>query len=80
MEVALDKTTTPVQNRIENLRLKLLDFSKRNPLVSTPLGGRSISYMRVIDELFSDPRSLPSFPKVFYFSFVTQSIHWLPKP
>lgn len=37
--------------KIENLRPKLLDLTRRNPLVSTPLTGRATSYIRVVDEL-----------------------------
>ncbi len=38
-------------DRIENLRPKLLDLSRRNPLISTKLGPRSSSAVRVVDEL-----------------------------
>ncbi|MCB1526945.1 MAG: DUF4011 domain-containing protein [Hyphomicrobiaceae bacterium] len=37
--------------KIENLRPKLLDLSRRNPLISTKLGGRSGATIRVVDEL-----------------------------
>jgi very-short-patch-repair endonuclease len=37
--------------RIETLRPKLLDFSRRNPLVYTKLSHRSSSHIRVVDEL-----------------------------
>ena len=40
-----------IHARIENLRPKLLDLSRRNPLISTRLGGRSNSYLRAVDEL-----------------------------
>ena len=40
-----------VHARIETLRPKLLDLSRRNPLISTRLGGRTVSYIRVVDEL-----------------------------
>src|SRR6185312_2017426 len=40
-----------VRQRIENLRPKLLDLSRRNPLISTKLGARSASHVRVVDEL-----------------------------
>ena len=40
-----------VHARIEALRPKLLDLSRRNPLISTRLGGRTASYIRVVDEL-----------------------------
>ena len=40
-----------IQKRIDNLRPKLLDLSRRNPLVSTKLTPRSNSHVRVVDEL-----------------------------
>ncbi|MEZ4536637.1 MAG: DUF4011 domain-containing protein [Cyanobacteriota/Melainabacteria group bacterium] len=40
-----------ISKRIENLRPKLLDLSKRNPLISTKLNHRSLSYVQVVDEL-----------------------------
>ncbi|MCS3731363.1 DUF4011 domain-containing protein [Bradyrhizobium betae] len=40
-----------VRTRIENLRPKLLDLSRRNPLISTKLGPRSNSHLRAVDEL-----------------------------
>ncbi len=40
-----------VRARIENLRPKLLDLSRRNPLISTRFSPRSNSYIRVVDEL-----------------------------
>lgn len=40
-----------VKQRIENLRPKLLDLSRRNPLLATRLSPRSNSYIRVVDEL-----------------------------
>ena len=38
-------------DKIENLRPKLLDLSRRNPLIATKLGPRSGSAIRVVDEL-----------------------------
>ncbi len=43
--------TDLVKQRIENLRPKLLDLSRRNPLIATKLGPRSNSHIRVVDEL-----------------------------
>jgi hypothetical protein len=43
-----------IQNRIEKLRPKLLDLSRRNPLISTSLAQRSNSVIRVVDELPDD--------------------------
>ncbi|WP_080654903.1 DUF4011 domain-containing protein [Bradyrhizobium japonicum] len=40
-----------VRTRIEHLRPKLLDLSRRNPLISTKLGPRSNSHLRTVDEL-----------------------------
>src|SRR6516225_2284746 len=40
-----------VHAKIENLRPKLLDLSRRNPLISTKLGPRSNSHLRAVDEL-----------------------------
>ena len=40
-----------VRSRIEDLRPKLLDLSRRNPLISTRFSPRSNSYIRVVDEL-----------------------------
>lgn len=40
-----------VRAKIENLRPKLLDLSRRNPLISTRLGPRSNSHIRAVDEL-----------------------------
>ena len=40
-----------VRAKIENLRPKLLDLSRRNPLISTKLGPRSNSHLRAVDEL-----------------------------
>jgi very-short-patch-repair endonuclease len=40
-----------IGSRIENLRPKLLDLTRRNPLISTRLSPRSNSLVRVVDEL-----------------------------
>src|SRR5882757_461666 len=40
-----------VRTKIENLRPKLLDLSRRNPLISTKLGPRSNAHIRAVDEL-----------------------------
>ena len=40
-----------VRERIERLRPKLLDLTKKNPLLSTKLNPRTNSYVRVVDEL-----------------------------
>jgi hypothetical protein len=43
--------TAQAHNQIERLRPRLLDLTRRNPLISTPLRGRSLAYLRVVDEL-----------------------------
>lgn len=40
-----------VKHKIEHLRPKLLDLSRRNPLLATKLSPRSNSHIRVVDEL-----------------------------
>ena len=40
-----------VKQKIDNLRPKLLDLSRRNPLIATKLGPRSNSHIRAVDEL-----------------------------
>jgi transcription elongation GreA/GreB family factor len=40
-----------VSQKIENLRPKLLDLSRRNPLIGTRLNARTGAYVRVVDEL-----------------------------
>lgn len=51
-----------ILRRIEGLRPKLLDLSRRNPLISTKFSPRSTSYIRVVDEL----------PDVLYLALVNQ--------
>jgi hypothetical protein len=46
-----DELQRLVRQKIENLRPKLLDLSRRNPLIATKLGARSASHVRVVDEL-----------------------------
>ena len=40
-----------VKSKISNLRPKLLDFGRRNPLIAAKLSPRSASLVRVVDEL-----------------------------
>ena len=40
-----------VRGRVQKLRLKLLDLTKRNPLISVSLSPQSNSVVRAIDEL-----------------------------
>ncbi|WP_169313883.1 DUF4011 domain-containing protein [Stackebrandtia nassauensis] len=46
-----DELEQVVNAKIEQLRPRLLDLSRRNPLISTPLDSRRGSYVRVVDEL-----------------------------
>jgi len=50
-DTALGELNELIRTRIENLRPKLLDLSRRNPLISTRLSARSNSLIRVVDEL-----------------------------
>ena len=38
------------QDKLENLRIKILDFSRSNPLINTRMGTNYQNYIRVIDE------------------------------
>jgi very-short-patch-repair endonuclease len=40
-----------IKRRIEGVRPKLLDLSRRNPLISTKLSAHSTAHIRVVDEL-----------------------------
>jgi hypothetical protein len=40
-----------VRHKVENLRPKLLDLSRRNPLLATKLSPRSNAHIRIVDEL-----------------------------
>ena len=40
-----------VSKRIDNLRIKLLDLTRRNPLISTKFSEKYNSLIRVIDEV-----------------------------
>jgi len=51
-----------IRTRIENLRPKLLDLGRQNPLISTKLTPRTATLVRVIDEL----------PEVLRFNLVNQ--------
>lgn len=54
MDATKPESETPdqlVRAKIENLRPKLLDLSRRNPLLATRLGPRSNSHLRAVDEL-----------------------------
>src|SRR5712692_9998421 len=51
MESETETLQDLVRAKIENLRPKLLDLSRRNPLIATKLGPRSNSHIRVVAEL-----------------------------
>src|SRR5450755_2972550 len=51
MEATSEALQDLVRAKIENLRPKLLDLSRRNPLIATKLGPRSNSHIRAVDEL-----------------------------
>ena len=57
-------------NKIENLRLKLLDLTKRNPLISTRFSGKSFNLIRVVDEL----------PEVIFEKIKTDKMYIIPLP
>ena len=60
-----------IQARIEHLRLKLLDLSRRNSLISTRFSPRSNSHIRVVDEL----------PDVLWFRISNQQkMRFIPLP
>jgi uncharacterized protein DUF4011 len=59
-----------VRTKIENLRPKLLDLGRRNPLISTKLGPRSNSHLRVVDEL----------PDVLFFKLKNAEMDIVPLP
>ena len=40
-----------LKDKIENLRPKLLDLTRRNPLISARLGRGSASFVQIVDEL-----------------------------
>ena len=51
MKADIDGLHELVRAKIEHLRPKLLDLSRRNPLISTKLGPRSNAHIRAVDEL-----------------------------
>jgi hypothetical protein len=46
-----DKHIKLINDRIDDLRVKCLDLSRRNPLISTKFSNRSNSLVRVVDEI-----------------------------
>ncbi|MCH7753176.1 MAG: DUF4011 domain-containing protein, partial [Planctomycetes bacterium] len=59
-----------VSQQIENLRPRLLDLSRRNPLLSTPFSERSHANIRVVDEV----------PTILFEKLVTGKMRVVPLP
>ncbi|GAB61811.1 conserved hypothetical protein [Candidatus Jettenia caeni] len=59
-----------INSRIEKLRPKLLDLSRRNPLLSTRFSDKSNSHIRVVDEL----------PNVLFQEIGERTMQFLPLP
>jgi len=71
MQFASDDLVELINARIEGLRPKLLDLSRRNPLISTKFSNRSNTIIRVVDEL----------PDVLFFKLSkAQGMRFLPLP
>ena len=67
----MNSVTELVRQKIENLRPKLLDLSRRNPLIATKLSPRSNSHIRAVDEL----------PDVLFYKLNNgQELHLIPLP
>src|SRR5271167_318122 len=67
-----DELTDLINARIESLRPKLLDLSRRNPLIATRLTSRSNSHVRVVDAL----------PDIVYYNLLcnNQEMRFVPLP
>lgn len=59
-----------LKNLIEGMRPKLLDLTRRNPLLSTPFSERSHSNLRVVDEV----------PSFLFEKLLTESMRLIPLP
>ena len=71
VEASNEEIQELIRARIESLRPKLLDLSRRNPLISTKFSPRSNSYIRVVDEL----------PDVLWFHLGSgQKMRFMPLP
>src|SRR3954453_4592602 len=71
MESETETLEDLVRAKIEHLRPKLLDLSRRNPLIPTKLGPRSNSHIGTVDEL----------PDVMYFKLHNnQELQLVPLP
>ena len=54
----LDAETQRLSNLYEQLRLKLLDLSKKNRMLNYSLGARSKRHLQIIDEVLEGVYSL----------------------
>ena len=71
MPSASDDLNELINTRIEALRPRLLDLSRRNPLIATKLSSRSNSHIRVVDEL----------PDILFFNLANaQEMRFVPLP
>jgi len=68
--IETEKYKELIDSRIEKLRPKLLDLTKRNPLLSTGLSGSRISCIRVVDEL----------PQNLILQLLTETMQIVPLP
>jgi len=65
-----DELINLINSRIENIRPKLLDLGRRNPLISTKFSDRSHSHVRVVDEL----------PQVLFNKLISDKMCFAPLP
>ncbi len=71
MSNAADDLSDLIKAKIETLRPRLLDLTRRNPLIATKLSPRSNSYIRVVDEL----------PEVLFYNLGNaQEMRFVPLP
>ena len=59
-----------INERIERMRPRLLDLTRRNPLLSTPFSERSHSNVRVVDEV----------PSFLFEKLLTDKMRLIPLP
>lgn len=69
-ESNLDELTELINSRIEKLRPKLLDLTRRNPLLATRFSDRSHSHIRIVDEL----------PRVIFDKLIDRKMCFMPLP
>ncbi|HUZ91964.1 MAG TPA: DUF4011 domain-containing protein, partial [Methylocella sp.] len=71
MPISPEELSELINQKIESLRPRLLDLSRRNPLISTKLTSRSNSHIRAVDEL----------PDVLFFNLCNnQEMRIIPLP